>query len=38
MLNDIYPETMQKFWSYLNTEEIEMMRKASVDARARKGY
>lgn len=38
MLNHVYPETMQKFWSYLNAEEIEMMRKASLDARARKGY
>ena len=38
MLNRIYPESMEKFWSYLNTEEIEMMRKASLDARARKGY
>lgn len=38
MLNRVYVEAMQKFWSYLNTEEMEMMRKASVDARARKGY
>lgn len=38
MLNRIYPEAMGKFWNYLNTEEIEMMRKDSLDARARKGY
>lgn len=37
-LNKVYPEVMQKLWSYLNAEEVEMMRKASVDARSRKGY
>jgi len=37
-LNKVYPEVMQKLWSYLNAEEIDMMKKASVDARARKGY
>lgn len=38
VLNSVYPDVMQKFWSYLNAEEIEMMRKASTDARARKGF
>lgn len=37
-LNNVYPEVMQKLWNYLNAEEIEMMRKASIDARARKGF
>lgn len=37
-LNNVYPDVMKKLWSYLNAEEIEMMRKASIDARARKGY
>jgi hypothetical protein len=38
LLNTTYPEVMKKFWNYLNPEEIEMMRKASTDARARKAF
>lgn len=38
LLNAAYPEVMQKFWNYLNPEEMEMMRKASMDARARKTF
>jgi hypothetical protein len=38
ILNNVYPEVMHKFWNYLTPEEIELMRKASTDARARKGF
>ena len=38
VLNKAYPEIMQKFWSYLNGEEIAAMRRSADEVRARKVY
>lgn len=38
VLNRAYPEIMQKFWSYLNGEEIAAMRRSADEVRARKVY
>jgi hypothetical protein len=38
ILNNLYPQVMQKFWSYLNSEEIASMRKSAEELRSRKVY
>ncbi len=38
ILNEVYGIAMEKFWSYLNADEMQLMRKDAMEARKRKVF